>query len=188
MSKYLLLRSNKQTGPFTLDEMQAMGLKAYDLVWIEGKSAAWRYPCEIDELKSFAPAVDEQPFDRFFKKPAVDNQTAAIHASSLPPDTEKKQSFPVVDTRAGNQSNTVYVNLPAAKKPVAEKPLAEGEVISAIEPVSHTEAVAAPAETPLPGEAQSSGAESAPPEESAPAEPVVTPPDATTEEAVESPS
>ncbi|HTQ28441.1 MAG TPA: hypothetical protein VMI35_09945 [Puia sp.] len=121
MSKYLLLRSNKQTGPFTLDEMQAMGLKAYDLVWIEGKSAAWRYPCEIDELKSFAPAVDEQPFDRFFKKPAVDNQTAAIHASSLPPDTEKKQSFPVVDTRAGNQSNTVYVNLPAAKKPVAEK-------------------------------------------------------------------
>jgi hypothetical protein len=64
-----------------------------------------------------------------------------------------------------------------------------------MEPVSQTEAVAAPAaeiqaptETPVPAEAQSSGVESVPPEESAPAEPAITPPDATTEEAVESPS
>jgi hypothetical protein len=81
------------------------------------------------------------------------------------------------------------------KKPAAEKPVAEGEVISAIEPVSQTEAVAAPAaeiqapaETRVPAEAQSSGPESVPAEESAPAEPAITPPDATTEEAVESPS
>jgi hypothetical protein len=70
MTKYLLLRDNKQSGPYELDELRTKGLKAYDLVWIDGKSAAWRYPSEVDELKSFAPAVEEQPFDRFYKRPA----------------------------------------------------------------------------------------------------------------------
>src|SRR5580692_197193 len=67
---YLLLRDNKQSGPYSLDELKTKGLKAYDLVWVEGRSAAWRYPSEIDELSAFAPAVEEQPFDRFYKKPA----------------------------------------------------------------------------------------------------------------------
>lgn len=68
MNKYLLLRDNKQSGPFTATEMIAKGIKAYDLVWLEGKSAAWRYPSEIEELKPYAPAVEEQPYDRFYKK------------------------------------------------------------------------------------------------------------------------
>lgn len=68
--KYLLLRDNKQSGPYSLDDIKTMGLKKYDLVWVEGKSAAWRYPCEVEEFKSFAPQVDEQPYDRFYKKPA----------------------------------------------------------------------------------------------------------------------
>src|SRR5580698_124794 len=74
---YLLLRDNKQSGPYSVDDLKATGLKAYDLVWVEGKSAAWRYPCEIEELKSFAPAVEEQPFDRFYKKPSQANATNA---------------------------------------------------------------------------------------------------------------
>ena len=65
---YLLLRNNKESGPYSLEDLKAMGLKAYDLVWVDGKSAAWRYPCEIEELSAFAPAVEEQPFDRFYKK------------------------------------------------------------------------------------------------------------------------
>ncbi len=71
---YLLLRDNKQSGPYSLDDLKVKGLKAYDLVWVEGRSAAWRYPSEVDELKAFAPVVEEQPFDRFFRKPA-----AALH-------------------------------------------------------------------------------------------------------------
>jgi len=82
MSTYLLLRSNKQTGPFTLDEVREMGLKAYDLVWVEGKSAAWRYPGEVEEFKSFAPLVEEQPFDRFFKRPVQTNQPLFTTTSS----------------------------------------------------------------------------------------------------------
>ncbi|WP_028786997.1 hypothetical protein [Terrimonas ferruginea] len=69
MGTYLLLRDNKENGPYTLDQLLSFGLKAYDLVWINGRSAAWRYPSEIEELRPYAPVVEEQPFDRFYKKP-----------------------------------------------------------------------------------------------------------------------
>ncbi len=62
-----------------------MGLKAYDLVWLEGKSAAWRYPSEIEELSSFAPAVEEQPFDRFYKKPSPADPAAATATTTAIP-------------------------------------------------------------------------------------------------------
>jgi hypothetical protein len=103
MSTYLLLRDNKESGPYSFDELKNKGLKPYDLVWIEGKSAAWRYPSEVEELKSFAPAVEEQPFDRFYKKsvqsnssqnnsstPAPNNSSVATPSRPVP---EKETSF-----------------------------------------------------------------------------------------------
>jgi hypothetical protein len=74
MQKFLLLRNNKQTGPYSVEELEQMGLRPYDLIWVNGKSAAWRYPGEIDDLKSFAPPVEEQPYDRFYKKPSEESQ------------------------------------------------------------------------------------------------------------------
>ena len=68
MKKYRLLRNNKETGPFSAEELIQSGFKKYDLVWADGKSAAWRYPGELDEFKQHAPIVEEQPFDRFYKK------------------------------------------------------------------------------------------------------------------------
>ena len=50
---YTLLRDNKQSGPYTLDEMVQLKPRPFDLVWVEGKSAGWSYPSEIDSLKSF---------------------------------------------------------------------------------------------------------------------------------------
>ena len=75
MSSYLLLRNNKETGPFTIEEIKGMSLKPYDLLWVVGKSAAWRYPGEINELKSFAPPVPEQIVDSYSKKPNTDNSS-----------------------------------------------------------------------------------------------------------------
>lgn len=83
MSTYLLLRDNKQSGPYTLDEITAKGFKKYDLVWVEHKSAAWRYPGEISELKAFAPIIEEQPFDRFYKKPSEETQSKNIPQTSF---------------------------------------------------------------------------------------------------------
>src|SRR5687768_6432519 len=58
---YLILRNNKQNGPYTLDEVVQLNLKPHDLIWVEGRSAGWRYPTEIEALKPYvagAPVAD----------------------------------------------------------------------------------------------------------------------------------
>ncbi|MDP4264352.1 MAG: hypothetical protein Q8941_17615 [Bacteroidota bacterium] len=110
MANYLLLRNNKESGPYTLDDLVGLGLKPYDLVWVQGKSAAWRYPSEVEELKAFAPVVEEQPFDRFFKKQ----------------DDEKKQ-VPVVAAEHEKYipKKSVYVNMPGQKNNPVKQPVKE---------------------------------------------------------------
>jgi hypothetical protein len=65
---YRLLRNNKEQGPFTSEELIQKGLKPYDLVWVDGKSAAWRYPGEMQEFKVHVPLPEEQLLDQFYKK------------------------------------------------------------------------------------------------------------------------
>jgi len=55
---YSLLRNNKQSGPYSLEELLLLNLKPFDLVWVEGKSGGWSYPTEIDALKQH---VEEAP-------------------------------------------------------------------------------------------------------------------------------
>ncbi|HEY4110154.1 hypothetical protein [Puia sp.] len=127
---YLLLRNNKQSGPYSLDELKSMGLKAYDLVWLEGKSAAWRYPGELEELSSFAPPVEEQPFDRFYKKPAASANAgvpvnAAVESTvstttSLPPIVPAATPAAASPQYAGEPSavpgkRIIYVTMPAGR-------------------------------------------------------------------------
>jgi hypothetical protein len=50
---YLLLRNNQQSGPFTIGELLQQQLRPTDMIWIEGKSAAWTYLSEL-ELSPFA--------------------------------------------------------------------------------------------------------------------------------------
>lgn len=59
MKEYLLLRNNKQSGPYSAEDLRSMGLRALDLVWVEKKSSCWRYPSEIRELAPFAPPAEE---------------------------------------------------------------------------------------------------------------------------------
>ena len=118
---YLLLRDNKQSGPYSLEDLKTKGLKAYDLVWVEGRSAAWRYPSEIGELSAFAPAVEEQPFDRFYKKPAAASGplTASQPAVAASPEvtltsnpfySEDRRS--VEDQSSTTRKRTIYVTMP----------------------------------------------------------------------------
>jgi hypothetical protein len=124
MSTYLLLRNNKQSGPFNLDEIRAMGVKAYDLVWVEGKSAAWRYPCEIEEFKSFAPVVEEQPFDRFFKKVPATNQSAnnkpaSVLKQTVPASNESLYQSPAAGNSIPNQpAANIYASLPSEEREI----------------------------------------------------------------------
>src|SRR4026208_1817080 len=104
MDTYLLLRSNKQSGPYSLQQLVSFGLKPYDLVWVEGKSAAWRYPSEVDGLKTYAPATEEQPFDRFYKKPEEKREaTPQIKVIKEPESQLEEYSSPL-------ESKTVTTN------------------------------------------------------------------------------
>ncbi|HEX5025325.1 MAG TPA: hypothetical protein VFV68_08630, partial [Agriterribacter sp.] len=58
MKEYLLLRNNIKSGPYSLHELNELGLRAIDLVWVEGESFSWRYPSEIIELAEYAPALE----------------------------------------------------------------------------------------------------------------------------------
>lgn len=112
MNKYLLLRDNKQSGPYTVEELVKKGIKPYDLVWLEGRSAAWRYPSEMDDLKQFAPAVEEQPYDRFYKR-SSSAQDHAIHAAQQQL-SKQEELLPVVEnfsTAINAQSTTVVQNV-----------------------------------------------------------------------------
>ncbi|MBO9562874.1 MAG: hypothetical protein J7621_08880 [Niastella sp.] len=121
MNKYLLLRDNKQSGPYSVDELEKLGLKSYDLVWLDGKSAAWRYPSEIDELRHFAPAGEEQPYDRFYKKKTTQQATAAQQTPdnvTLQETTHTEATVVTTPVTANNipqhiTTKKIYVTLPA---------------------------------------------------------------------------
>ncbi|MEP6682345.1 MAG: hypothetical protein ABJA35_03755, partial [Parafilimonas sp.] len=52
---YRLLRNNKEEGPFTAEEIIQKSLKPFDLIWVDGRSAAWSYPGELAEFKKYIP-------------------------------------------------------------------------------------------------------------------------------------
>jgi len=112
MTTYLLLRNNKESGPFVLNELLHFGLKPYDLVWVNGKSAAWRYPGEIEELKEFAPMVEEQPYDRFFKKPSETKKEEVIEVKQQ---QETVVQQPATIASAFVPRKSVFVTMPGQK-------------------------------------------------------------------------
>jgi hypothetical protein len=124
MNQYLLLRDNKQSGPYTAQELAAKGLKPYDLVWLEGKSAAWRYPAELDELKAFAPGVEEQPYDRFYKK--TDSATSQTTQQAIAETNTVQESQPV-NKQVEQSSKHIYVTMPVGKAQTATTPVAKKE-------------------------------------------------------------
>jgi hypothetical protein len=58
---YVLLRHDKQTGPYSLAELIQFDLKPYDLIWIEGKSSGWYYPQEIGALHPYLSFLPQKP-------------------------------------------------------------------------------------------------------------------------------
>ena len=94
---YLLLRNNQQTGPYSFEELLELHLKPFDLVWVEGKSCGWRYPNEIETLKTFFPAPE----------------TSDAQDASTKPEETLKPFEPI----------TSYTPLPASKKIFVSMPL-----------------------------------------------------------------
>lgn len=119
MSTYLLLRSNKQSGPYSLEEIIHLGLKPYDLVWVEGRSAAWRYPSEINELKPYAPLVEEQPYDRFYKRSSDQKtgpETVKESKTTDPQNETEPENREPEKSNAVKQDKPVFISMPRKKK------------------------------------------------------------------------
>ncbi|HVX51564.1 MAG TPA: hypothetical protein VHB48_15490 [Chitinophagaceae bacterium] len=133
MNTYLLLRNNKEAGPFDFDSLIKQGLRQYDLIWVEGKSAAWRYPCEINELKPYAPAVEEQPYDRFFKK----NKTTGTQAIEPQPQVTIKPKPRIRIKAAWQKVDEITTPAPVVAdntqdyyKPVSQPPKQRDEYVT----------------------------------------------------------
>jgi hypothetical protein len=98
---YLLLRNNKQSGPYSLSELIALQLRPLDLVWVEGRSRSWQYPTEMSELKGHV------------KESKNKNESITVYPQAstdlVLPKTNKKSS----DDKAEDKINVqVYVKLP----------------------------------------------------------------------------
>ncbi len=146
MATYLLLRNNQETGPYELSDLLAQQLKAYDLVWVQGKSAAWRYPCEIDELKAHAPVAEEQPFDRFYKKKIVpvstveqEKTTVAKEQKATTETSPYEEYLPKAAREEKKQiSKSVFVTLPAKAVQPVSKPRPVEKIVAPPVVISHT--------------------------------------------------
>ncbi len=88
---YRILRDNKERGPLNLEQLLELRLQPFDLVWVEGKSAGWRYPSEIDALKVHVePSI----------QPVRDNDTTVISAASQHPASQNTRSISPVSPLA----------------------------------------------------------------------------------------
>lgn len=151
MQHYRLLRNNKESGPYTWKELADLPLKPYDLVWLDGKSAAWRYASELPEFKALAPAVEEDFYQVFHTRQAEPQTEPAKLAASVPLSAPP----PVVDTtelplQENNHKKHVTVILPeSASSPKREpvlrviSPLPKSTPVldKQLEPVAETTAV-----------------------------------------------
>src|SRR5215203_7408611 len=99
---YLLLRNNQQTGPHSLEDILQLDLKPFDLVWIEGRSAGWSYPSEIDALK---PYVGEAP-----EAPVSAHRTESM--LSTPPAYTPSDATTSSSPKSTLSPKTVFVSLP----------------------------------------------------------------------------
>lgn len=108
------MRDNKESGPYSEEEMIAKGFKPYDLIWVEGKSAGWRYPGEIPAFKSFAPMVEEQPYDRFYKKQPPQKHFVREEKTSQP-----AYSAPVAKTAVPAAKENILPEISIQQQPKA---------------------------------------------------------------------
>jgi hypothetical protein len=117
---YLLIRRNKQTGPYTLEELVQLGLQPFDLVWVEGKSAAWAYPSEITALQPYLKKDDDATQKKEEREPRADR--AGSEPPKVQPESEplKVGNEPAAPQR--QSSHEAFMPSNSEKVPPAKAP------------------------------------------------------------------
>ena len=130
-----------------MNDLVTLGLKPYDLVWVDGRSAAWRYPSEVAELQEFAPAVEEQPYDRFYKKPSE-----PVHAteSTLAKQQEIPQPQAATERVVAAQPEIIQPVNPIKEKVVVREPVRDQpEIVQPVNPVKEKVIIEEPVKRPV---------------------------------------
>jgi hypothetical protein len=110
MNTYILLRKNKESGPFSLDELKNQGLKNDDLVWVEGQSACWLNPGDIRQLKDLVGAKQEVKTETLSRYQPPEPELQEVETSiSTNSDTATTSPTPAVKN---NEKKTVFVAMP----------------------------------------------------------------------------
>ena len=126
---YLLLRDNEKQGPYTIDELIQHKLDKNDLIWVEGRSLAWAYPSEIEELRTiFIPAKPLekielktiQPFavSKIYTRPSISGATIIPNSNAgntapvkkLSPEEEIEYKAEEIRKRALFSNHSGYLN------------------------------------------------------------------------------
>lgn len=118
---YRLLRNNKEEGPFSADELIRKNLKPYDLIWVEGRSAAWLYPGELSEFKKLASLPGEISMDNTiansYNKPIP--EMMGTSDTIIPLQVKQKPRYKITAAWSRVQTST----LPVQEEIVMEAPV-----------------------------------------------------------------
>ena len=113
---FRLLRNNNETGPFSLEELLQHSLQPYDLVWIEGKCAGWRYPSELAILKPYL----EQNTIQNEQAPVLQKQTETTkeimngeHEISIVETEQMTEEHEITAEALEKKANEIYLRVQA---------------------------------------------------------------------------
>jgi hypothetical protein len=124
MQQYRLLRNNQESGPYSEQDLIELGLKAYDLIWMEGRSSSWKYPSELDPLKAYAPPVTDDLYV-LFHTPKKLLQSAVYTTTSTQVISNKRYVsviLPSTVQKKVTRITTAPQVLPAANLPSTDPP------------------------------------------------------------------
>ena len=86
MSNYLLLRDNQQSGPYSIEQLKNRGLRATDLVWVQGESDGWAFANEIPQLHELmqnAMPVNEIPLSLNNRSHSTSERSGSRNSAGL---------------------------------------------------------------------------------------------------------
>ena len=109
------MRNNQQTGPFTLEQLLELKLKPFDLVWVDGRSAAWQYPGEVPALKPYVPATPQADLPYMPVATSVMDETGT---QAAPPAPQQQQQ---------TAARKIFVSMPRAAAVTTQPAYAQPE-------------------------------------------------------------
>jgi len=89
MAKYVLLRDNNESGPYSIKDLKALDLRPTDLIRSEGDHTNWKHPAEMEEFQLFVYSVS-------------DHQTTNLYPSPLSPLSKMLSKAPADSSPSAN--------------------------------------------------------------------------------------